>query len=86
MACFGGCAARQACLPPSPLPLLARPVLPALQEVEKQYKEGTLKHAITRVLIAVRPEALTAQGEPATLPAGWPSCGAVPARLCVVGT
>ena len=57
---------------------VACPVLPVLQEVEKQYKEGTLKHAITRVLIAVRPEALTAQGEPAHLPAGRPSCVAVP--------
>jgi hypothetical protein len=33
-----------------------------LQEVEGQYKEGTIKHAITRVLIGVRPEALSTQG------------------------
>ena len=43
---------------------LTPPVLPVvLQEVEGQYKEGTVKHAITKVLIAVRPDALTAQGE-----------------------
>ena len=38
-------------------------VLLALQEVEKQYKEGTVKHVIVEVLKAVQPEALTAQGE-----------------------
>jgi hypothetical protein len=32
------------------------------QEVEKQYKEGTAKHAIAAVLKAVQPEALTVQG------------------------
>ena len=32
-----------------------------LQEVEGQYKEGTIKHAITRVLVAVRPDALSTQ-------------------------
>ena len=33
------------------------------QEVEKQYKEGTLKYHLVRVLKAVQPEALTAAGE-----------------------
>ena len=37
--------------------------MPLLQEVEKQYKEGTAKHAIVQVLVAVKPEALNAQGE-----------------------
>ncbi|EFN58898.1 expressed protein [Chlorella variabilis] len=32
-----------------------------LEEVEKQYKEGTVKHVIVEVLKAVQPEALTAQ-------------------------
>ena len=45
----------------SALAKLPRSVLPALQEVEGQYKEATIKHAITRVLIAVRPEALSTQ-------------------------
>jgi hypothetical protein len=34
-----------------------------LQEVEKQYKEGTVKHMLVTVLKAVQPEPLTAQGE-----------------------
>jgi hypothetical protein len=34
-----------------------------VQEVEKQYKEGTIKHVIVEVLKAVKPEALTTQGE-----------------------
>ena len=33
-----------------------------LQEVEKQYREGTLKAHIVAVLKAVQPEALTTQG------------------------
>ncbi len=33
-----------------------------MQEVEKQYKEGTLKHDLVAVLKAVQPEALTVQG------------------------
>jgi hypothetical protein len=33
-----------------------------LQEVEGQYKEGTLKHAMVAVLKAVQPEALSTQG------------------------
>jgi hypothetical protein len=41
------------------------PLFPVvLQEVEKQYKEGTLKHTLVAVLKAVQPEALTAVGEP----------------------
>ncbi|KAL4440713.1 hypothetical protein ABPG77_000422 [Micractinium sp. CCAP 211/92] len=34
----------------------------SLEEVEKQYKEGTLKHDLVAVLKAVQPEALTVQG------------------------
>jgi hypothetical protein len=33
-----------------------------LQEVEKQYTEGTVKHMLVTVLKAVQPEALTVQG------------------------
>ena len=33
-----------------------------VQEVEKQYKEGGVKHTLVQVLKAVRPEALSAQG------------------------
>lgn len=36
---------------------------PHLQEVEKQYKEGTLKHDLVSVLKAAQPQALTVQGE-----------------------
>ena len=41
----------------------ARGTSPAAQEVEQQYKEGTLKHTLVAVLKAVQPEALTTQGE-----------------------
>jgi hypothetical protein len=37
--------------------------LTVLQEVEKQYKEGTVKYMLVAVLKAVQPEALTVQGE-----------------------
>ena len=33
-----------------------------MQEVEKQYKEGSLKHIMAAVLKAVQPEALNVQG------------------------
>ena len=33
------------------------------QEVERQYKEGTVKYAIVQVLKAVQPEGLSAAGE-----------------------
>lgn len=46
-----------------PPPALPCPAPSALQEVESQYKEGTLKHALVAVLKAVQPEALTVQGE-----------------------
>ena len=45
------------------------------QEVEKQYREGTLKAHIVAVLKAVQPEALTVQGK-----AGQPRLG--PLLLC----
>lgn len=38
------------------------PEFVCLQEVEKQYKEGTLKHTLAAVLKAVQPEALNVQG------------------------
>ncbi|PSC69056.1 DDT domain-containing protein [Micractinium conductrix] len=41
---------------------LVRVEAKSLEEVEKQYKEGTLKHALVAVLKAVQPEALTAAG------------------------
>jgi hypothetical protein len=37
-------------------------MLSVLQEVEQQYKEGSVKHAVVQALKAVRPEALTVQG------------------------
>ena len=44
------------------------------QEVEKQYREGTLKAHIVAVLKAVQPEALTTQGAMRDLP--LPRCSA----------
>ena len=41
--------------------------LGAVQEVERQYKEGTVKAAMVAVLKAAQPQALTVQGELA-----WP--------------
>ena len=50
------------------------------QEVERQYKEGTVKYAIVQVLKAVQPEGLSAAGE--AVPGGQynggsavPTCG-----------
>lgn len=40
-----------------------------MQEVEQQYKEGSIKHMLVAVLKAVQPEALTTQGEDAQLAA-----------------
>ena len=49
-----------------------QPSLLVPQEVEKQYREGTLKAHIVAVLKAVQPEALTVQGE-----AGQPLLGSL---------
>ena len=51
------------------------------QEVEKQYREGTLKAHIVAVLKAVQPEALTTQGAMCAVPV--PRCAAMlaPPRL-----
>ena len=44
------------------LPSLSVSPASVLQEVEAQYKEGTVNHALVAVLKAVQPDALTAQG------------------------